>query len=96
LVLNYNALPAGQNHNSDDIEIWYDGHDRFDVTLTIPTSPITVVGPVTPGNSINKLLPNGVQVQIVSILNDPRNGDNLISIIIVVPPGQDLAMGVGT
>ena len=93
LVLNYNALPAGQNHNSDDIEIWYDGHDRFDVTLTIPTSPITVVGPVTPGNSMNKLLPNGVQVQIDSTLNDPRNGDNLISIIIMVPEGQDLANG---
>jgi hypothetical protein len=62
LVINYNAPPAGRNHSSDDIEIWYDGHDRFNVTLTIPTAPATVIGPVTPGNSANASLPNGVQV----------------------------------
>jgi hypothetical protein len=92
VVLNYNAPSVG-NHNSDDVEIWYDGHDRFNITLTIPTIPTTVVGPVTPGTSNNTLLPSGVQVQITSVLNDPRNGDNLISIIMIVPAGQNLPTG---
>jgi subtilisin family serine protease len=89
LVLAY-AAGAG---NSDDIEIWYDGHDRFDVTVTIPTSPATVIGPVSPGAVASAALPNGVNVQVVSVLNDPRNGDNLVSIIFTVPFGQTIPAG---
>lgn len=89
LLLGY-AAGAGA---SDDVEIWYDGHDRFNVTVTIPTAPATVIGPVAPGNAANAALPNGVQVQVTSVLNDPRNGDNLISIILTVPAGQNIPAG---
>lgn len=99
LVLNYftadvngdgvNDLPA----TSDDVEIWYDGHDRFNVTVTIPTAPATVIGPVAPGAAANAVLPNGVNVQVTSVLNDPRNADNLISIIYTVPFGQSIPLG---
>lgn len=89
LVLNY-AAGAG---NSDDIEIWYDGHDRISLSLTIPTAPATVIGPVAPGATANATLANGVIVQVVSVLNDARNGDNLISVIISVPAGQTIAAG---
>lgn len=89
LVLNYAAGAAA----SDDVEIWYDGHDRFAVTLTVPTVPATVVGPVNPGTAANAVLPSGVNVQVTSVLNDPRNGDNLISIIYTVPGGQTIPAG---
>jgi hypothetical protein len=89
LMLNYHGVPT----NSDAVEIWYDGHDRFNVTVTVPTAPATVIGPVTPGNTTNSVLPNGVQVKVASVLNDPRNNDNLISIIFVVPPGQSIPVG---
>ncbi|MGI8838137.1 MAG: S8 family serine peptidase [Pyrinomonadaceae bacterium] len=89
LLLNY----AAGTGNSDDVEIWYDGHDRFDVTVTVPSAPATVIGPVNPGGMANNLLPNGVQVQVTSVLNDPRNGDNLISIIFTVPAGQTIPAG---
>jgi len=99
LVLRYVAVDLngdGVNelpNKSDDVEIWYDGHDRFDVTVTVPTAPATVIGPVTPGNLANAVLPSGVTVQVVSVLNDARNGDNLISIIFTVPAGQSIPLG---
>ncbi len=100
LVLNYRSIdtdgdgvPDRFPNRSDDIEIWYDGHDRFTVTVTAPTAPATVIGPVAPGAAANAVLPNGVQVQVTSVLNDPRNGDNLISIIITVPFGQNIPLG---
>jgi len=99
LVLNYFAADLnGDGVNelptmSDDIEIWYDGHDRFAATVTVPTAPATVIGPVNPGNAANAILPNGVNVQVTSVLNDPRNGDNLISIIYTVPAGQNIPLG---
>lgn len=98
LVLNYSTADInGDGVNdlpitSDDVEIWYDGHDRFNVTVTVPTAA-AAIGPVTPGNAANAVLPNGVQVQVTSVLNDPRNGDNLISIIFVVPGGQSIPLG---
>ena len=66
----------------DVIEIWYDGHDRFSATLTIPTTPPTVIGPVAPGTLSSVILASGVVVTVDSVLNDPRNGDNVISILI--------------
>ncbi|MCP3141050.1 S8 family serine peptidase [Pyxidicoccus xibeiensis] len=98
LVLNYFAADLnGDGINevplSDDVEIWYDGHDRFNVTVTVPTAVPTVIGPVAPGGMANAALPGGVSVQVTSVLNDPRNGDNLISIIFVVPGGQNIPLG---
>jgi Subtilase family len=86
------AYAAGATR-SDDVEIWYDGHDQFTVTITAPTVPATIIGPVAPGAVANTVLPNGVTVQVTSVLNDPRNGDNLISIIITVPGGQSIPPG---
>lgn len=89
LVLNYAAPPPGQAHASDDIEIWYDGHDRFSVTVTPPGA--AAIGPVAPGAApVVQALAGGVTVTVTSTLNDPRNGDNLISIIIQVPGGQTI------
>ncbi len=88
------AVPAGGSTNvtlnffgnapfNEFAEIWYDGHDAFSVTLTIPTVPATVIGPIAPGAaSPVTALPNGVSVQIVHTQNDPRNGDNVISLFI--------------
>ena len=78
---------------SDDIEIWYDGLDRFNVVVTLPTAPATIIGPVAPGSSQTMILSNGVQVVLTSTINDPRNGDNFISIIFVVPAGQNIPIG---
>lgn len=90
LILNYTAGAV----NSDDIEIWYDGHDRFTTTVTIPTAPATTVGPVAPGSTTNVTLPtSNIQIQVSSVLADARNGDNLISIIITRPPGQNIPAG---
>ena len=87
LVLRYNA---GTNV-SDALEIWYDGHDRFDVTVTLPSGAST--GVVGPGVSAPPLNAGGIVVQVTSVLNDPRNGDNVISIIFVVPTGQSIPTG---
>lgn len=89
LVLTYAAGAT----RSDDGGIWYGGHDRITLTLTIPTAPATTIGPVAPGAAANAVLPNGVTVQVTSVLNDPRNGDNLISVIITVPGGPTIPAG---
>jgi hypothetical protein len=75
LQLNYAANATA----SDDVEIWYDGHDTVNVTVTPPGAG--VIGPVTAGNTVNAAV-GAVQVSVASVANDPRNGDNLISIII--------------
>jgi subtilisin family serine protease len=85
-----------ESDTSDDIEIWYDGHDLFDITVKIPTEPPTVIGPLSPGDdpkNSSVMLSNGVKVTVTSVLNDGRNGDNLISIIIEVPNGQYIPDG---
>ena len=80
--------------NSDNVEIWYDGQDRFDVGVAVPTSPPTTIGPVTPGGTSGKVtLQNGVIVEVRSDVNDPRNGNNRIGIIFVVPGGQSIPPG---
>ena len=56
-----------------------------------PTAP--AIGPVAPGGASSATLPNGVQVQVTSVLNDPRNGDNVISIIFIVPAGRSIPLG---
>jgi len=75
LQLNYAAGATA----SDDVEIWYDGDDSFSVTVTPPGGG--AIGPVVPGGAANAAT-GGVNVAVTSVANDPRNGDNLISIII--------------
>lgn len=90
VVLSY--LPPGTYNNpaigyvdpgpvyDDIIEIWYDGHDRFGVAVTSPNG--VTVGPVSPGFTDSGPLPSGEQITVSSILDDPRNHDNCIQIII--------------
>ncbi len=91
VVLNYTAIGASVPTASDDIEIWYDGHDRFSVTVTSPTG--VVIGPVAAGAAAAPVAVGGVTVTVTSTINDPRNGDNLISLIITVPAGQQIPLG---
>jgi hypothetical protein len=98
LILRYVSKTSGGNvdlpESSDAAEIWYDGHDRFDFTLTIPTQPPTTLGPVSPGGTDNVTLPSSqVEVHVVSVVNDGRNGDNVISVVITVPDGQHVPLG---
>jgi subtilisin family serine protease len=91
LILNYSANAM----NSDGIEIWYDGHDRFNVLVTVPTDPAITIGPVVPGGIDSVTLPgSGIIVSVNSVLIDPRNGDNLIYInIIINTEGQSIPVG---
>lgn len=89
ITLNYIAADIDgdgvndQPARNDEIEIWYDGHDTFNVTLSIPDAAGTVIGPIAPGTSsaVTNLV-NGNTVQIIHGLNDPRNNDNRITIFI--------------
>ena len=61
-------------------EIWYDGHDIFNVKLTVPT--LGDIGPIVLGASpVVTVLTNGVQVTTVHKL-DARNGDKVIALSI--------------
>ncbi|PWS34538.1 hypothetical protein DFH01_23630 [Falsiroseomonas bella] len=95
LTLNVRAGVSGQEPpvNSDAIEIWYDGHDRIAVTLAAPGANPVVIGPVEPGTTAGPVAVGGISVRIASVLNDPRNGDNWISILLIVPPGQSIPLG---
>ncbi|WP_128429431.1 S8 family serine peptidase [Streptomyces cyaneus] len=88
LVLSYAAVPGG--HMSDVIELWYDGHDRFDVTLTAPNG--AVIGPVGPGSSVPVAgVGFGISGQLRSVLHAGTNGDNTISVVLNVAVGASLA-----
>ncbi len=77
--------------DDDVIEIWYDGHDRFSVTITSPNGD--VIGPVAPGGNLDFLLPSGEHVDVTSVLNDPRNGDNMIQIILTASGANPIITG---
>ena len=75
----------------DTIQIWYDGHDEFDVTLTVPTLRPTVIGPVASGTAPLSTVVGGVTVTVESTLNHAHNNDNLIEVRITggtIPPGD--------
>lgn len=89
------ALTYGAGTNvSDAVDIWYDGHDRFDVTVILSTG--ASIGPLAPGSSATGSLPGNIDVHVTSVLNDPRNGDNAISIIFAVPDAQSIPAGTTT
>ncbi len=77
--------------NNDDIEIWYDGHDRFDVTVTTPDGIST--GVVVPGTATTVTMSNGLNLTVDSRLNDPRNNDNFVTIIINATVAKPVATG---
>ena len=76
--LTYGKL--GPAESDDTIQVWYDGHDEFEVTLTVPTVPATVIGPIVAGTSSSATLASGVSVSVESLLNHPSNHDNLIEV----------------
>jgi subtilisin family serine protease len=60
----------------DTFDIWYSGSDRFSISITPPGGVASTV--VNPSTTTTLNLPNGNQVFIDSILNDPNNSDNRI------------------
>ena len=62
------------------VDIWYDGPDRFNLTVTPPGGVATA--PVAPGSTTTLNLPGGNSVFVDSDLNDPGNGDNRIFAVI--------------
>ncbi|MEA2421367.1 MAG: hypothetical protein QOF55_466, partial [Thermoleophilaceae bacterium] len=89
VLLGYAPPTPGQPHQSDGVELWYDGKDRFDVTVTPPGG--APIGPLAAGaGSLSQGAAGSVQVTLGSTLNDARNGDNVISIVITVPAGQSI------
>lgn len=77
------------NRSHKELEIWYDGADRFDVEILAPDG--SSLGVVSPGNNASSTGPGGnVEIFVANRLSDPNNGDNTIGIFLerTVPPGQ--------
>jgi subtilisin family serine protease len=58
------------------VDIWYDGPDRLNLTVTPPGGVATAA--VAPGTTTTLNLPGGNTVSVDSDINDPGNGDNRI------------------
>jgi hypothetical protein len=86
------TLSATKN---DMVEIWYDGHDQFDLELSFidPTGAAIVLG-VPAGGTASYARPDGFVVDVISTLGDARNGDNVISVI-TTGVDADTAIPVG-
>jgi hypothetical protein len=103
--------PLGAPMNSDVVEIWYAGSDRFSIKVNAPTdssNPPTmqsIVGPLPDRPDVidtvaftgsGALPATSVSVTIHSHTNDPRNHANMISITITVAAGGYVPIGVWT
>jgi subtilisin family serine protease len=87
-------VPASLSHEVV-MDLWYEGPDRFDISITPPTG--SGAGPVSPGNLItNSALGNGNTVTINSQLTDPDNNDNRIQIEIRKGTQTNIAAGTWT
>ena len=65
--------------SENELEIWYDAQDEFDVELFTPGR--FRIGPFSPGQRVeNLLLADRCLVSIYNRLSDHKNGDNRISI----------------
>lgn len=77
--LTWRVGPGNRSHK--ELELWYDGADRFDVELIAPNG--TSLGVVTPGNNASSTGSNGsVEIFVANRLADPNNGDNTINIFL--------------
>jgi subtilisin family serine protease len=87
------AMPDGRSFPVT-IDIWYDGRDRIDFTITAPGGAATAI--VSPGQPTSPpiSLPNGNQVFVDSTVADPANGANRI--FVVVDQGTAAAIEAGT
>jgi subtilisin family serine protease len=72
--LSQNHLPAG-----DEIAIWYEAEDEFDLGIVTPSGFISPLVP--PNTSTTITFPDSTSVQVFSELNLPINNDNRIRII---------------
>jgi subtilisin family serine protease len=88
---NVSLAYAANATRSDIVEVWYDGHDRFNITVTAPDG--TTSGVVTPGTAVIVGMTNGLNLTVDSRLNDPRNNDNMISIIINANAANQIPVG---
>lgn len=90
-TLNVNlTVPANVSNIPESIEIWYDGQDLFDLSIVLPGA--VVLGPFIPGTGPITLMSGTTMVTVTSVINDPRNGDNMIRIVIS-PSGGNYASG---
>jgi hypothetical protein len=65
--------------NDDTVQIWYDGQDEFEVTVTVPTTIPTVIGPIPQDTSSPPVLAGGITVTALSE-SYPNNGDRFIQV----------------
>jgi len=91
LKLNFGPFPF----NPEYVEIWYDGHDRFSVSVFEPGQSVATVGPVPAPSGLTNPVPcivdSSWQVQVTSTVSDARNGDNVIGIAITRQSGTNPA-----
>lgn len=71
-------MPNG-NRWPDTIDIWYDGPDRFSITITSPDGNSSAA--VNAGSTITLTMPNGNRIFVDSTVNNPNNNDNRIYIL---------------
>jgi subtilisin family serine protease len=64
------------NQWQDVIDIWYEGADRFSISITSPDNNTS--GTVAAGTTTTLTLANGNRVFVDSTLNNPNNNDNRI------------------
>ena len=66
--------------DEDEIDIWYDGKDRFGISLV--TASGWQSGFVNPNESDTIIFPNGTKARIFSETGHPANQDNRIAIVL--------------
>ena len=85
---------APNRTGAEAIDIWYDGADRFAVSVTPPGGAATAN--VAAGNSSLFNLANNNQVWVDSDLNDPNNADNCIRVEILQNTAATIQQGAWT
>jgi hypothetical protein len=86
VVLTYTAYQW-----DDTIQIWYDGHDEFGITLMVPGGPS--IGPIAAGAPVQSTVVAGITITVESLLKYAYNNDNLIEIRITGAGGTRIPDG---
>ncbi len=73
-------------------EIWYDGGDQINARAKVSGTwgPSIIPGQDAPDVFVN---PGNIRVSLSSRANDPGNGDNCITLNVVIPPNQEMPFG---
>jgi len=81
--------------SENELEIWYEAQDRFDVSVLPPLAEAEWVGPFKPRSYLqNHQLPDGSFLSIYNELYHPSNGSNYIAIYLSPFLGQDSIKGI--